>query len=37
MAFFKSQLKTVLISRKDAQKGALLAINTPKCFKTWLL
>jgi hypothetical protein len=29
-AFFRSRLKTVLVSRKDAQKGALLVINTPK-------
>jgi hypothetical protein len=36
MAFFKSQLKTVLLSRKDAQKSALLVINTPKCSKTCL-
>jgi hypothetical protein len=46
MAFFRSQLKTVPFSRKDAQnvqksakndqKGVLLSIYIPKCSKRWL-
>ena len=27
------RVKTVLVSRKDVQKGALFVINTPKMFK----
>jgi hypothetical protein len=37
MAFFKSWPTTVLISRKDVQKGALFVIYAPKCVKTWRL
>jgi hypothetical protein len=37
MAIFGSRVKTVLVSHKNAQKGALLVIYSPKCVKTSLL